>query len=124
MKTKKCKYCERVLSEISFVKNKSGTRGPKCHGCRYKQRSFDYKLRNNQKKGGYVISKDEYEMILMQQGGHCAICKKTDELCVDHDHKTGIVRGILCKKHNLGIGLLDDSPEILRAAANYIQPIA
>lgn len=63
------------------------------------------------------------------QGGVCAICRKpadpygvraASRLHVDHDHLTGAVRALLCNNCNRGIGYLADSPELLRAAADYI----
>ena len=52
----------------------------------------------------------------------CQICGKDGdvELCVDHDHKTGKVRGLLCRYCNLGIGNLQDSPKLLRSAISYL----
>ena len=56
-----------------------------------------------------------------KQGGACAICGDTrDVLCVDHDHKTGRVRGMLCRACNLGIGCLGDDPIRLFMAASYL----
>lgn len=54
--------------------------------------------------------------------GKCAICGATGELHVDHDHATGRVRGILCERHNLGIGQFADNPDHLKRAAEYLCP--
>lgn len=51
----------------------------------------------------------------------CAICLTTDELVGDHDHASGAPRGILCRNCNLAIGNMVDSPERLRAAADYLE---
>jgi hypothetical protein len=42
-------------------------------------------------------------------------------LAVDHDHKTGKIRGLLCRNHNTGLGLFRDDPAIIRQAAAYIE---
>jgi hypothetical protein len=78
----------------------------------------------------YNISHVEYEAMFEQQNGVCAICQQAEThvgrsgqvvpLAVDHDHKTGSVRALLCFNCNTGIGKLNDDPRLLRAAAEYI----
>lgn len=76
----------------------------------------------------YGLTPEGFDALLAAQGGRCAICR-TDKpsgnrvrtWCVDHDHETGHVRGLLCAHCNRGIGLLQDDPEVLRAAARYIE---
>lgn len=51
----------------------------------------------------------------------CAICSRPDDLVGDHDHDTGEPRGILCRNCNLAIGNMHDSPQKLRAAADYLE---
>jgi hypothetical protein len=78
------------------------------------------------------IDQSDYARISERQDGVCAICKKPESakhgatktvklLTVDHDHITGKTRGLLCARCNVGIGMLGDDPEILIAAAKYIQ---
>ena len=82
----------------------------------------------------YGLTPEEYDLLLSAQGGGCAICGrpettrsnngKSDEiamLTVDHDHKTGRVRGLLCASHNKGLGCFDDSVETLTAAIRYLE---
>lgn len=52
---------------------------------------------------------------------YCYLCEGESDLCIDHDHKTGKIRGVLCKKHNLALGLFNDSPTLLRRAADYLE---
>jgi hypothetical protein len=70
----------------------------------------------------------EYNDIFRKQGGVCAIHGEPTRspLVVDHDHRTGRVRGLLCRKCNLGIGHLGDNPEIVKRASDYlsVMPIA
>jgi len=79
----------------------------------------------------YGISHAEYEALLVKQDGVCTICgcQHTDQarnrgrqrFCVDHDHQTGQVRGLLCAICNYGIGHFRDDPALLRKAAAYIE---
>jgi hypothetical protein len=73
----------------------------------------------------YDLTEDEYIEFMEAQEYRCPICL-TDfealgqEPAIDHDHSTGAVRGLLCRKCNLGIGNLQDNPEVLRAAIHYL----
>lgn len=72
---------------------------------------------------GYVygISTGDYQHMLDEQEGKCAICGVSNtELHVDHDHDTGDVRALLCFSCNSGLGMFKDDPELLRKAAVYI----
>lgn len=74
----------------------------------------------NLKKFGLTL--EDFETMVESQGGACAICSGIpDQLCVDHCHDTGKVRGLLCHRCNRGIGLLRDNPNILRKAATYVE---
>jgi len=76
-------------------------------------------------------SNQEYRMLLEAQGAKCAICGaiqghqscygKVCRLAVDHDHRTGKVRGLLCNNCNRGLGRFRDSVENLEAAVRYLQ---
>jgi hypothetical protein len=68
---------------------------------------------------------EDYDIVLESQGGVCAICKSTGSthkkgLVVDHNHSTGVYRGILCAFCNSGLGYFKDDPEIIKKAMNYI----
>lgn len=75
----------------------------------------------------YGISFDDYQKLLEKQNGKCAICGSNigdsvgNRLYVDHNHKTGKVRGLLCSNCNFGIGSLKDSVEILKKAIEYLE---
>jgi len=79
--------------------------------------------KNNYKKR-YGLSVEQKQALIDGQEGKCAICQKeltiTHDVCVDHCHSTNIIRGILCRKCNLGIGHLNDSIEILKSALKYL----
>ena len=64
----------------------------------------------------------QYATLLTKQESRCAICLRPQEKpFVDHCHRTQRVRGLLCLDCNLGIGLLGDSPETARRAAEYLK---
>lgn len=79
-------------------------------------------------KDEYDLSLADYEALLLKQGGKCAICERVGSgvdthkyFHIDHDHKTGQVRGLLCQPCNAGIGLLQDNPELVLIAADYVE---
>ena len=76
----------------------------------------------------YGITIDDYNRMLEQQGGTCAICpavvsghNMTDDLLVDHCHSTNKVRGLLCADCNLMLGCINDNVELLEKAVLYLQ---
>src|SRR5262245_12043451 len=66
----------------------------------------------------YGLTKAQWEAP-WQHG--CGICGSTDNLVVDHDHRTGKVRGVLCRAHNAGLGIFDDDPNLLRRAIRWLE---
>lgn len=68
------------------------------------------------------ITQEEFDGLLAEQQGKCAIdgCMGAAEH-IDHDHKTGQIRGLLCGRCNPGLGLFDDDPAKLFAAAKYLE---
>jgi hypothetical protein len=79
----------------------------------------------------YGITLEAYETLLETQQNLCAICRKpeiqptkhgdgTRELSVDHDHRTGRVRGLLCNRCNIRLGMVDDDLELLRKMIDYL----
>lgn len=89
---------------------------------RYDSKAEQARDRTLQKR--YGITLDQYNDLLAQQGGVCAICKKACKsgrlLAVDHDHETGERRGLLCMNCNRAIGWLGDDPELIQAALDYV----
>lgn len=71
----------------------------------------------------YGITENDYQKMLAEQKGVCKICgvEETVNLSVDHCHTTGTVRGLLCKKCNVGIGYFKDNPDTLAKAIEYLQ---
>lgn len=74
-------------------------------------------------KERYGITEEEYYQMALEQGYRCKICNKeqvTRRFCVDHCHKTGRVRGLLCSSCNKMLGLAKDNQEILHQAIFYL----
>lgn len=75
-----------------------------------------------------IGGKAGYSEVLMAQGGRCAICalrpdeahKDAQRLAIDHDHETGMVRGLLCVRCNVGLGSFHDDVELLARAIEYV----
>lgn len=78
--------------------------------------------RRHKLKKFYGISETEYNQMFNEQSGKCKICRNYSErkLDTDHDHVTGLVRGLLCISCNLAIGHMKDNPLIAKAAFEYL----
>lgn len=76
-------------------------------------------------KRTYGISTNEYNQRVADQNGLCAICKQPDQkhpnLAIDHDHKTGKIRSLLCRKCNLILGHVEKNVEHIRLMLQYIE---
>lgn len=143
-----CTRCRVPQPLNGFAKNRCapGGRSLWCRSCRaqYKRewrrtnperaRAQD-RRRNLRRKGTsgdykrlkqYGLSRDAFQFLLRLQRSACAVCQmvfgNTKSLGphVDHDHSTGRVRGLLCNNCNRALGLLNDSPSVLIAAAEYL----
>lgn len=91
------------------------------------KKHWSQESRDDRLKRQYSISEEIYEAIFKKQDGRCAICRcqqHYQRLAVDHDHKTGMVRGLLCVQCNRGLGRFFDSALRLRNAAAYIEKAA
>lgn len=70
----------------------------------------------------YRLTVDEAQALFERAAGKCEVCREDlgDDACVDHDHETGRVRGMLCRGCNLGLGWFRDDPRRLLAAVEYL----
>lgn len=67
---------------------------------------------------------DDAKKIWIHQSRRCAICEKSvnfKDINIDHNHKSGVVRGILCSKCNLGFGQFCDNKHVLERAIEYLE---
>lgn len=93
------------------------------YSAEYRKRpEFAEQSRGWQRKYKYGLAPDEYDELLIEQGGLCAICGAQPEnsLHIDHNPETGAVRGLLCGVCNRGLGMYYHDPELLVSAAAYL----
>lgn len=116
-----CKRCEQYLPLRSFTESK-GKRGGLATYCKTCNSLYHWARRITKV---YGITPEQYFELLAAQGGRCAICElkpRTMRLAVDHNHKTGAVRGLLCTSCNHKVlGGAKESVQVLRRAANYLE---
>lgn len=130
--TKRCSRCLMVLGLDCFNKASKELDGlqyqcKKCHIAarkpgRRKPRSYDTDRKHRLKRYGLTI--EEYQSLSDSQDGRCAICEFKvfdNPLIVDHCHITKKIRGLLCNKCNIAIGLLRDDPQLVRSALIYLE---
>lgn len=127
---KTCPDCGVTQSVESFHKNKAAPdeRQVYCRSCS-SRRNFQRSSVTRKKWYGdqYGMTEEDFDRRLINQGNSCEICgggpkgNRWGRFCVDHDHNTGKVRGIICGTCNLGLGRFQDDPQLLRAAAGYLE---
>jgi hypothetical protein len=79
--------------------------------------------RKHKLKTVYGLTLDQFEAMYASQAGQCAICKNyvlKNAICIDHNHSTGKVRALLCRKCNAGLGLFDEHIAVLKIAIEYL----
>ena len=85
------------------------------------------KRKRRQQISLYGLTVEQYDAMLMEQNYVCAICNKSEKsstrgvLFIDHDHKTGKVRGLLCDTCNRGLGYFYDNKSFLHNAIEYLK---
>jgi hypothetical protein len=128
----KCCKCgiEKALTEFSKdnrKKYKIRTSCKECNKDRFKRYDSSEAGQKRMRKGkwkqqGIDITHDTYLMMYNKQAGKCAICNNVfPSLCVDHNHDTGKIRGLLCRQCNLGIAGLKEKEENFINAIKYLK---
>jgi len=131
--TKKCKMCGTTKSIENFYTTRISSKGKQyymssCKNCESERAKTRNKIygRAEHLKRRYGITDADIIYILRDQSWSCAICGLhffmfNLKVCVDHDHNTGKVRGILCSHCNYGLGHFRDNPQYLSNATEYIK---
>jgi len=126
-----CPKCDKIKTIGEFLKDTHTKYGISiycaiCHKEKAKARYYRnpdyYKDADLRKKFG--ISLEQYRELERKQDYKCAVCHKepgSKKLAVDHNHKTGENRGLLCGRCNLGLGWFEDSIELLEMAIQYLK---
>lgn len=102
---------------VDPVKRKAATRKWEKN---HPEKTRVYRKRRRVRKE-YNLSLEEYQSLLAQS---CAVCGAKEGLHLDHDHKTGKVRGVLCARHNHALGLCQDNASELRALVDYLEVVS
>lgn len=131
-----CSTCQITKSAINFGRNTHTADGfhGRCKSCQHEyartapRKKINHEtVRKHVLWSSYRIRPQDYTRLLSEQGFACAVCKKPHaeekhkKLVVDHCHKSGKVRGLLCSKCNSGLGYFEDSAIAFRNAAAYLE---
>lgn len=123
----RCKECTKALSSKHYFSNKNS----------YLEKQKEYRKKNRKKYLGdlreaklrrqYGMTLKDYDNMVIEQLGSCAICNEPNvtkrNMHIDHCHKTGRIRGLLCSKCNQAIGLFRDSEQNMLNAIYYLKRI-
>lgn len=136
--TKVCPHCTREQSYKDFGYRPDGRLASWCRSCdRVRQKAYrkqrnpweererSWKRRGIIRPDGKPLLREDFVQLLEKQARKCAICYKLESsfqrgLAVDHNHKTGRIRGLLCFKCNKGIGHFDEDISQFTRIISYI----
>lgn len=116
---KRCTGCGATKALAEFHRDCTTKTGhmARCKECRAHPHE---RAKDRHRKTG--VSKELFAMLLQKQGGRCAICEAEvgQSSCADHAHVERVPRGVLCDRHNRGLGYFQDDPVLLLRAAMYL----
>jgi len=129
---KQCATCKEVKPVIAFYpRGNSGYYTSNCKACDGdKYRANADVIREKRRETRQGVPPGTYDMLVRRHGSICMMCGTDDpggtgsanrQFAVDHDHETGVIRGLLCNTCNVGIGMLKHDPRLLMAAIHYIR---
>lgn len=130
---KQCVKCLQVKPVAQFSKSKDKYDGlyPRCKTCvSESDKAYRVQSKVASWKRRYGLTQEDYWRMFNEQGGVCAICKQPEtkkhgavvmHLCVDHDHTTGVVRGLLCMSCNKMLGHSRENTSTLESAIEYLE---
>ncbi|MCX5202286.1 endonuclease VII domain-containing protein [Streptomyces sp. NBC_00237] len=114
---KRCRQCGEVKPHSEWHRSAKTSDGlaTRCKACRAAEGRASHLMRS------YGITEAQRDEMIASQAGVCTICLKAPAVHVDHCHKTGRVRGVLCFNCNVAIGKLGDDPDTIRRAIAYLE---
>lgn len=134
-----CKNCKVIKDLDKFTLNKLCKYGREhtCKACTITRQGSWEQISPNSHKNSYYkwkhgVTKSQYDSMFERQGGVCAVCRNKETglngkrtgikaLCIDHDHKTGAVRELLCNRCNTALGSLREDLNIITNLVDYIK---
>ena len=131
----RCRKCGELKEEIYFtLRTDTHKFRTECKECEKKWKNKWYReyysnnpelSRERRLKQNYNLTSEKWLEIWKFQGKKCAICEKsfngTSDACIDHNHQTGEIRGLLCRQCNAALGLFKDDLETLNNAIKYLE---
>lgn len=110
-----CKPCRREEQRLRYQRDKEKILlQQRARGKKRKDKEWAYKRK-------YGLTEEHVSQMIRAQGSRCLICLAVANLVVDHCHKTGIVRGLLCARCNMALGMFKDDPDIISRAVSYLE---
>ncbi len=112
----RCKVCVKARTKLWAASNPEKVKARPPQNKPAYQREYSLKHR-------FGMTQDDYENLSVAQGMRCAICQgppTRKHFSIDHCHKTGKVRGLLCQPCNAGLGHFKDSLSVVRSAGSYL----
>ena len=119
---KNCSTCntDKPLTEFHKRTYKSGKEGLQ-HNCKTCATLLRKKYYKPHSKIKYQLGLSWDQVTEITSPGKCAACGSTDRLCIDHDHQTNEVRGLLCHNCNTALGLVGDNLDTLSNLITYLR---
>ncbi len=125
---KRCTRCKQEKSTEEFTKWTPSW----CRPCKneysrhYMKTTHRFNARRAHLRSTFGLTIEQWNNLLLKQEGKCLLCLQhiselKHPLCVDHDHETNVVRGLLCRPCNSALGLFKDNPYVLHRAFRHLE---
>ena len=126
------KICKECYSKLQSIKQSKKWRDDHSFRETHRKRCAEYEKSDKRKKykkswrdKTFSDARYKYNITMVEAAEiysrGCEVCGSMKDLCIDHDHSTGEVRGCLCSKCNTALGMMRDSPELLERLAEYVR---